>query len=43
MLESVVANGHTFEDCKEILRTSLYLNFSILHLAVAAFSHVSMR
>jgi hypothetical protein len=24
MLESVVANGHTFDECKEILRTSLY-------------------
>ena len=24
MLKSVVANGHTFEECKEILRTSMY-------------------
>ena len=25
MLESVVANGHTFDQCKEILRNSAYL------------------
>ena len=38
MLESVVANGHTFEDCKEILRTSLFWVLVHLHLAFAAFS-----
>lgn len=37
MLESVVANGHTFEDCKEILRTSLYYILVFTFLAVAAF------
>lgn len=31
MLESVVANGHTFDDCKEILRSSTYC-ISLVHL-----------
>lgn len=30
MLESVVANGHTFDDCKEILRNSAYLVHCLL-------------